>query len=576
MSVRRRTAFAIVAAGLAFACAGLIAISASPFVSGAGWIALVTASIVLPFAVAAGLYLRFPRRVLPTLLVAIGITYFIRSLTAIDSGVTYGPARALALLSEVLLVWLMLAFPSGTLPRPWSRALIVWGGAVVMLLWLGAIATSRSIPTGGTFILCGASCPPNRLLIASAPATGEALATAVRALGAVLVFATAGILAVRLRHASKVMRQILAPVLLASIGWTVVIAAFLIVGSTPALRVLLAVAYFAVPIAIIVGLVRGRAYDAAALERLVRGLRTRPGPAQLREVMAGALDDPTLEIAYWLPELSSYASSDGLSLSLPDGRNGASVTRIAAADGQPVAALLHDPALSDHPQLLEAVTSTAALALESNRLETAVAAAAAGTITAVDAERRRIERDLHDGTQQRLIALKMKLSAAEQILGADADRARPVLDELRGDIDSALRDVRGVAHGIAPPVLVERGLAAALAEVADRSPMPVAVRAAQLPRFPPHVETAVYFCCLEALQNAAKHAGDGATVVIEVFADGSTVRFTVSDDGRGFDGRAARGRGLSNVAARMSELGGALEVASDSGAGTVLRGSLPA
>jgi len=143
VSVRRRTAFAIVAAGLAFACAGLIAISASPFVSGAGWIALVTASIVLPFAVAAGLYLRFPRRVLPTLLVAIGITYFIRSLTAIDSGVTYGPARALALLSEVLLVWLMLAFPSGTLPRPWSRALIVWGGAVVMLLWLGAIATSR-------------------------------------------------------------------------------------------------------------------------------------------------------------------------------------------------------------------------------------------------------------------------------------------------------------------------------------------------------------------------------------------------------------------------------------------------
>jgi signal transduction histidine kinase len=576
LSDRRRTSAAIIAAGLLLSAGGIAATATSPYVHSAIYVMVVGLSILLPFAVAAELHVRYPGRVLAGLLVAVGCAYFVRSLAAIDSPITYAPARAIGQFGEPLLVWLMLAFPSGTLPRPWSRAIVVAGFLSIVLLWFPVIATSSSIPLSGAFSPCTSSCPANRWLVSSAPSTGEAFATVFRVCAAAIVLATAGILANRLWRASRVMRRVLAPVLVASIVRTVAVAAFVIVGSTATVRGLLVVAYLAVPLAIVVGLVRGRAYDAAALERLVRGLRARPGPEQLREVMAQALEDRTLEIAYWLPEAGAYAGSDGLPVAVGDGGSGRSVTTVMGGDGEPVAALSHDPALLDHPQLLEAVSSTAAIALETNRLETAVAAARAGTITAVDAERRRIERDLHDGTQQRLIALRMKLSVAERILGPDAGRAQSVLDELGGDIDSALREVRTVSHGIAPALLAERGLGDALADAARRAPIPVRVVGAPTRRYPQPIESAVYFCCLEALQNVAKHAGAGASADIALRCDDVALAFAVRDDGAGIDAGALRdGAGLSNIRSRVEELGGSATIERRPEGGTEVRGSIP-
>ncbi len=473
-------------------------------------------------------------------------------------------------------MWLMLAFPSGRLPRPWSRAIVLTGGLSILLLWFGGIATSRSIPAGGVFVPCGSDCPANRLLLVSAPGAGEALTSLFRIVAAATVLATAGVLANRLGRASRVMRRVIAPVLLASIARTVAVATFLLLGSTPTVRGLLVASYLAVPVAIILGLVRGRGYDAAG-GATVKGLRTRPGPTQLRKVMALALEDPTLEIAYWLAENEAYAGPDGRPVELPRAGAGRAVTTVAGGDGRPVAALSHDPALLDHPRLLEAVSSTAALALESNRLETEVAAAAAGTITAVDAERRRIERDLHDGTQQRLIALRMKLSVAERILGPDAGRAQSVLDELGGDIDSALQEVRSVSHGDAPRILAAGGLPDALAAVAHAAPVDVHVTARHLARYEPRIETAVYFCCVEALQNVAKHAGDSARAAIELYDDGDTLAFAVIDDGSGFDVKATEGDGvgLRNIRERVAELGGSATITNRAGGGTEVRGSIP-
>jgi len=577
MITTRNTSLWFVLAGLALSAGGIVATATSPFVHSTTPVIVVGLSILLPFGVAAELHVRYPGRVLAALLVAVGVAYFVRSLAAIDSPATYSPARAFGQFSEVLLVWLMLAFPSGRLPRPWSRAIVVAGGLSIVLLWLGAIATSRSIPAGGVFVPCGSDCPPNRLLLTSAPTVGEALATLFRICAAAIVLSTAAVLADRLRRASMVMRRVLTPVLLASIARTVAVAAFLALGSTPTVRGLLVVSYLAVPVAIVLGLVRGRAYDAAALERLVKGLQTRPGPAQLREVMAQALQDPTLEISYWLPEASAYAGANGLPVALPPMGAGRAVTRVADGSGQPVAALSHDPALLDHPQLLEAVSSTAALALETNRLETEVAAAAAGTITAVDAERRRIERDLHDGTQQRLIALRMKLSVAERILGPDARRAQSVLDELGGDIDSALREVRSVSHGIAPEILAARGLPDALSAVAHAAPGEVHVTAGHLARYEPRIEAAVYFCCVEALQNVAKHAGRSARADIELHDDGKNLAFAVIDDGIGLDAQEpdGGGAGLRNIRERVAELGGTATITTRPGGGTEVRGSIP-
>ncbi len=327
-------------------------------------------------------------------------------------------------------------------------------------------------------------------------------------------------------------------------------------GSTGWVRGLLVVTYWAIPVSIIVGLLRARAYDATALERLVDGLRSRPGPAELQAVVAGALGDPTLEIAYWLPEARTYTGTDGLPVELPAEDSSRAVTRVAAPDGEPVAALIHDPALLDHPELLQALTSTSARALEANGLEAAVAAARAGTITAVDAERRRIERDLHDGAQHRLIALRMKLGVAERLLDRDAGRAQGVLDELGGDVDAALREVRALAQGIVPPALVEGGLAAALAAAARDAPLQVRLHCAGVARHPPQLESAVYFSCLEALQNAAKHAGRDTTVDIELTDDSETLTYLISDDGCGFDpATAIEGSGLRNIRRRAEELG---------------------
>jgi signal transduction histidine kinase len=576
MSAQRQASAWLLALGAALAAAGALATATSPFVHGPLTVVVVAACVFIPFAVAAELRARYPDRVLAALLVAVGLAYFVRSLAAINSTLSYAPARAVGQVSEVLLVWLMLAFPSGRLPRPWSRALVIAAALIIALLWWPLLATSSQIPSGGVFVPCGAHCPANALLVSSTPGLSHILVTAFRVLTAVIVLATAGVLAHRLRHASRVMRRVLTPVLLASIARTGAVAAYMMLGSTAAVRVLLAASYLGVPLAIILGLLRGRAYDAAALERLVTGLRARPGPAQLRSVMSRALQDPTLQIVYWLPEAGAYAGADGLTVELAGNDPTRAVTHVADAAGEPVAALSHDPALLDHPRLLDALASTAALALETNRLEAAVAAARAGTITAVDAERRRIERDLHDGTQQRLIALRMKLSVAERILGADAGRAQSVLDELGGDIDSALAEVRSVSHGIAPPVLVERGLADALAAMARVAPVAVQLDAQQIARYPPHVETAVYFCCLEALQNVAKHGGAGVSAKVEIRDLDARLAFAVSDDGRGFDFAAPRsGSGLNNIAARVEELGGTVNIQARRDGGTRVSGSIP-
>ena len=371
------------------------------------------------------------------------------------------------------------------------------------------------------------------------------------------------------------MRRILAPVLLASIARTVAVAAYLALGSTAPVRALLVASYLAIPVAIILGLVRGRSYDAAALERLVRGLRSRPGPAQLRTVMAEALEDPSLEIAYWLPQADAYAGATG------SGR-ASGVRPTGCHDGRRRGRRAGRRPL---PRPGAARPSAAARRALHHRGARAGdqpprggrGRRATGTITALDAERRRIERDLHDGTQQRLIALRMKLSVAERILGPDAGRAQSVLDELGGDIDSALAEVRAVSHGIAPPVLVERGLPDALTAVASSAPLHVEVHAQDLARYPPHIETAVYFCCLEALQNVEKHAGERAAADIRLREEGSVLAFVIADDGAGFDPRKVSvGSGLRNIRERVEEMGGSTGRRAARGRHGGMRGNPPA
>lgn len=197
-------------------------------------------------------------------------------------------------------------------------------------------------------------------------------------------------------------------------------------------------------------------------------------------------------------------------------------------------------------------------------------------VAAGDAERRRIERDLHDGAQQRLMAVRLELGLLEEQLQEETHAAVRQLAPLRRELDEALEELRELAHGLYPPLLASDGLEAALTAVGRRSPLPVRVDAPGLTRAPRAIESTAYFCCIEALQNAAKHAGPGAHVTIKLAMKDHCLAFSVEDDGMGFDPDVVRpGQGLVNLRDRLSGLGGSAEIRSAPGAGTSLAGQIP-
>jgi signal transduction histidine kinase len=205
-----------------------------------------------------------------------------------------------------------------------------------------------------------------------------------------------------------------------------------------------------------------------------------------------------------------------------------------------------------------------------------VTASRARVVSAADAERRRIERDLHDGAQQQLVALCANLRLARELAGSDPVQATALLEELGNDIEAALEELRELAHGIYPPLLADRGLPEALSAVGRRAPVHTRVEAEGIDRYPPQVESTVYFCCLEALQNVGKHAGEAASATVRVWEKEGGLVFEVSDDGAGFDQAAVvRGAGLTNMTDRLGAIGGTLRVESDPGRGTRVTGAIP-
>jgi signal transduction histidine kinase len=196
-------------------------------------------------------------------------------------------------------------------------------------------------------------------------------------------------------------------------------------------------------------------------------------------------------------------------------------------------------------------------------------------VAAQDEERRRIERNIHDGAQQQLVALAIKLSITESMIGTDTDGERELLAELRQDAAGAAEDLRGLARGIYPPLLASKGLAAALEAQARKAPVPTTVTADGVGRYPQEMEAAVYFCVLEALQNVAKYAG-ATRAEVKLTASGHDLRFEVTDDGAGFDSDSrGYGTGLQGMADRLHAHGGSLDVRSAPGAGATIAGRLP-
>jgi signal transduction histidine kinase len=202
-------------------------------------------------------------------------------------------------------------------------------------------------------------------------------------------------------------------------------------------------------------------------------------------------------------------------------------------------------------------------------------ASRARIVAAADAERRRIERDLHDGAQQHLTSLSVRLLMAAKLAGQDPELAS-LLEQLGAEVRDTAQELRNLAHGIYPPLLRVNGLADALFAAASHCPLPARVQAGSLGRYPADVEAAVYFCCLEAMQNACKHAGERATIRLRLREEPGTLTFEVIDDGAGFDAvGCGLGAGFLNMADRLGAFGGRLRVDSAPGQGTRITGTVP-
>ncbi len=340
------------------------------------------------------------------------------------------------------------------------------------------------------------------------------------------------------------------------------------------------IALATVPFAFLAGLLRSRVVGAAAVSALVASLGDageRRG--RLRDALADALRDPSLELAFWLPERGGWVDEAGSPMQLPDAGSARTCT-VIEHEGRPLAAIVHDVSLDEEGHLVRAVGGAASLALENERLDAELRAnvkelraSRARIVDSADAARRRIERDLHDGAQQQLVAILLALRMARSRLDGDPGAAAGLLDNATRDLAGAIDELRELARGIHPAVLSDRGLAPALDAVAARMPIPVEIAATPAQRPPEGIEAAAYFVVAEALTNVTRYAR-ASHARIAVTHEAGRVVVEVADDGVG-GADPANGSGLRGLADRVAALDGRLEVDSEPGRGTTVRAIIP-
>jgi signal transduction histidine kinase len=270
-----------------------------------------------------------------------------------------------------------------------------------------------------------------------------------------------------------------------------------------------------------------------------------------------------------LPKLTTHSSVEATTRELPVRHLGELLGAFTVTKPP------YEPLTPVESELLGDLAGQAGLVLRNAALIADLRASRQRLVTAQDEERRKIERNLHDGAQQQLVALAVKVRLATSMIGKDEAAERRMLDEVQRDTGDALENLRDLARGIYPPLLADQGLQAALVAQTRKATIPTTLEADGVGRYPREAEAAVYFCCLEALQNVAKYAGASRTV-IQLIAEEDYLRFEVMDDGVGFDPRSTGyGTGLQGMADRLEALGGALEVLSKPREGTTLTGRIP-
>ena len=633
---------------------------------------------------------RQPRNRFGALMVAVGFGWLLTAAVAANGSFPYTLGLFVQSLVFAVLAHVFLAFPSGRLESPLSRALVLVAYADVTLLQVPWVLFYRPQADG-----C-ADCPANEALVSSNDGVARALTNTGRLVGLVLAVAVVAIFVRRWRAASPVARRATGPVLVAAGTSTAFVGLYLLVSvvSPPTGRYFYDLALLVlatVPLAFAAGLVRLR-FARSAVGDVVVELGAANGRMELRDALRRALGDPTLRLAYWIPEREGFVDAGGEPVTLP-GPGDAQVATMIERGGERIAALIHDASLRDEPDVVDAASATAALALENERGLAALTKAEArnralleaipdlmfrigldGTYRAVkadderdlarpateligrnihevlpkdvadrimacareaeeaqtvrtveydltldgverswearvvpsgddevllivrdfterkhaeealrasrqriveagDIERRRLERNLHDGAQQRLVALSLALRLARSNVERDPEKAKELLAAASTELGHALEELRELARGIHPAVLGDRGLGPALEALAARTPLPVDVEADLPSRLPGNVEAAAYYVVSESLANVVKYA-NASSAVVRIARDNGRAVIEVEDDGVG-GADPSRGSGLRGLADRVEALDGRFRVESERGRGTRVVAEIP-
>jgi signal transduction histidine kinase len=512
------------------------------------------------------------------LLVCIGFAWLVAALPAANWSVPFTVGLALQALFLAVITHLVLAFPSGRLEDALDRTIVI---AVYALVLVGRPITLLFEEVAPE---CdGDPCPTNLLAVATSDIPG--LIYTVLAVGAVA--AVAARLGWRWHAASPALRHGLAPVLVAAAVLILILVAQATAGrlsgnAAETMYWARHVAPLALPLGFLFGLLRTRL--GGAVDRLVLELGSAPQPGELRDALARAVGDPSLELAYCVED-GSFVDLAGRPATLPPPGSGR-VATFAERDGRRIAALIHDESLQQDPAL-GTVAAAAALALENERLQAELrarlsdlaaladeqAASRARIVEAGDAERRRLERNLHDGAQQRLVSLSLALRLARARLASDPEAAAATMNEAAAELARALEELRELARGIHPAVLAEHGLAPALESLAARASLSVELAPLPEERLPNAVEAAAYYLIAEALTNAERYA-HATRATVSVSRTNGTAVVRVADDGIG-GADPERGTGLRALADRVETLAGRLVIDSPPGQGTTITAEIP-
>jgi signal transduction histidine kinase len=528
--------------------------------------------------IGAGLYAwwRRPQNNFGPLMTATGFLFLLSEAAASNTPIVFTVCTLLGNLFLAVVVHMLLAIPTGRLRTTGERAL-VWAAYV----FSSPLSRSYAFFAEPSDFGCD-DCPENLALIRNDPDLAHAIDTAVNVTAFVIFALTLLFLCRHWQAANAAEQRALGPVMLTGVSVLVLLEIGLIAELSGHASIAEA-GYYAtqaailpLPYAFLASLARSRLKHADAVSTLVARLARSPGQDEIRAAIADALGDPSLALAYWLPEFGTYADADGRAVALADGDGRA--TTLIRRDGEPIAALLHDAALREEPDLLDAVAAAAAIALENVRLNVELRArldelkgSRARIVEAGDAERRRLERNLHDGAQQRLVGIALQLRLLQNRMRGDPDTAES-LTAVSDEIAQSLNELRELARGLHPAVL-EHGLGPALEAVATRSRVPVTVSCELPGRLPKPVELAAYFVACEALANVGKYA-HARKATVRVWETDGVARIEIADDGVG-GADDSRGSGLRGLADRVESLDGRLRIASPAGGGTVVVAELP-